>query len=263
MDALRHSVAVLDGLIETIEKSLGVCDSLPNHRRSDGDSFISSRTKTDNRVIQGTHVREEHETVAKSVTPISKKEIKKIEKAKRHVNAKEALPEADSLFHLCDLRVGRVVEVNNHPEADGLYVLRVAVGTNEVRTVCAGLRHYIPEVDVKDKFVVLICNLKPRKLRGVDSEAMCLAGSLVNDGEKEEVVPLSLSDYACVGSLISVRGITGERAVVGGKFLSGKNWDKVVSRLGVVNGIACYDGREMIAGNVSVLCNLPNGAEIH
>lgn len=192
-----------------------------------------------------------------------KKKDKKVKQSKASVPP--ALPLEVSQFLQCDLRIGRIAEVTPHPEASGLYALKVSYGGDMgTRSVCAGLRNFLSEEDLCERLVVTICNLKPRKLRGVDSEAMILAGSVVsNEGEKETVVPLSPPPNAGEGNIVSVQDISAERTVTDGKFVSGKVWDKVVPRLSVINGCACYNGSPFVVGEGSVTCNLPDGAEIH
>lgn len=88
-----------------------------------------------------------------------------------------------------DLRVAEVVEAEAHPNADKLLVLQVDLGA-EKRQIVAGIRgHYDPETLVGRKIVVLT-NLKPAKLRGVESRGMLLAAS----GEGKEVVSLLTID---------------------------------------------------------------------
>ncbi len=77
-------------------------------------------------------------------------------------------------FAKLDLRIAEVVAAEKHPNADRLLVLRLRLGDEE-RTVVGGLaEHYRPE-ELVGRRVVLLANLKPRKLRGVVSEGMILA----------------------------------------------------------------------------------------
>ncbi|MEX2543113.1 MAG: methionine--tRNA ligase [Trueperaceae bacterium] len=77
-------------------------------------------------------------------------------------------------FAKLELRVATVLEANQHPKADRLLVLRVKLGPEE-RTVVSGIReHYSPE-QLEGKKVVLVTNLKPVTLRGVESQGMILA----------------------------------------------------------------------------------------
>ena len=75
-----------------------------------------------------------------------------------------------------DLRVGRVLEAKPHPNGDRLWVLRVDLG-GEVRTLCAGLRPWYPEAgELEGGNLVVLANLEPATIRGVESQGMLLAG---------------------------------------------------------------------------------------
>uniref|UniRef100_A0A182SYF9 tRNA-binding domain-containing protein n=1 Tax=Anopheles maculatus TaxID=74869 RepID=A0A182SYF9_9DIPT len=72
-----------------------------------------------------------------------------------------------------DMRVGRIVEVSRHPDADSLYVEKIDCGEpNGPRTVISGLVKYVPIEQMQNRMVVALCNLKPAKMRGILSEAM-------------------------------------------------------------------------------------------
>lgn len=86
-----------------------------------------------------------------------------------------------------DLRVGLVKSVKRHPDADSLYVEEIDVGEEKPRQVVSGLVKHIKEEDFVNRYVVLVCNLKPAKMRGVESHAMVLCASLA-DGSKVELV---------------------------------------------------------------------------
>ncbi len=78
-------------------------------------------------------------------------------------------------FTKVQLRTGRVVSAEGHPNADRLLLLKVDVGEGEPRTVVAGIaQRYAPD-DLVGKDVVVVVNLKPAKLRGILSEGMLLA----------------------------------------------------------------------------------------
>jgi len=79
-------------------------------------------------------------------------------------------------FQQVELRVGIVKEAAAHPNADRLLVLKVDLGTEE-RQIVAGIRaHYEPETLVGTQ-VVVVANLAPATLRGVESQGMLLAAS--------------------------------------------------------------------------------------
>lgn len=73
------------------------------------------------------------------------------------------------------LKVAKVVEVNDHPNADKLYVLKIDLGT-EQRQLVAGLKEHYSKEELIGKHLIVITNLKHAKLRGVESQGMLLAG---------------------------------------------------------------------------------------
>ncbi|NJE06137.1 methionine--tRNA ligase [Thermococcus sp. M36] len=77
-------------------------------------------------------------------------------------------------FMKLDLRVGKIIEVNDHPNADKLYVVKVDLG-DEVRQLVAGLKKSYKPEELLNHYVVIIANLEPKKLRGVESQGMLLA----------------------------------------------------------------------------------------
>ncbi|KAH8114522.1 hypothetical protein DFH11DRAFT_1767401 [Phellopilus nigrolimitatus] len=85
---------------------------------------------------------------------------------------------------MIDLRVGHIVDIRKHPDADGLYIEQIDIGEETgPRTVVSGLVHYIPIEEMRDKYLVAVCNLKPANMRGVKSFAMVLCAS-AKDGKE-------------------------------------------------------------------------------
>lgn len=66
-----------------------------------------------------------------------------------------------------------------HPDADSLYLEKIDVGEEQPRTVVSGLVAYISQEELQDRHVVLLCNLKPQKMRGIESQAMLLCASML------------------------------------------------------------------------------------
>ncbi|MFH1231084.1 MAG: hypothetical protein V1709_06255 [Planctomycetota bacterium] len=100
-------------------------------------------------------------------------------------------------FKKMDIRIGKVISVENHPNADKLYILKVDIG-NEVRQCVAGLKPYLSPDQLQNKSVVVIANLQPVVLRGVESQVMLLVASNNN-----EVVILSPAKELPAGSRVS------------------------------------------------------------
>ncbi len=73
-----------------------------------------------------------------------------------------------------DLRVGVVKRVEDHPNADRLYVLKVDVGEKEI-TLVAGLKKFYKPAELLGKRIIVVYNLEPKTFRGVTSQGMLLA----------------------------------------------------------------------------------------
>jgi methionyl-tRNA synthetase len=79
-------------------------------------------------------------------------------------------------FRKVELKVATIKAAEPHPNADKLMVLQVDLGS-EQRQICAGIRnHYAPE-QLIGRQIVLVANLEPAKLRGLESQGMLLAAS--------------------------------------------------------------------------------------
>lgn len=129
-------------------------------------------------------VTEAGETVIAATKKTAAKAIKaEAPKAEAKKEAKPAAAAADEItiddFAKIDLRVATVVAAERVPKTDKLIKLQVKIG-NEERTIVSGIaQHYEPE-NLIGKNVIVIANLKPAKLRGIESRGMVLAAS---DGE--------------------------------------------------------------------------------
>jgi len=80
-------------------------------------------------------------------------------------------------FAKLDLRIGKIVEADKHPNADKLLLLKVDLGEEEPRTILAGIAKWYKPEELIGKNIVVVANLKPRKMRGIYSEGMLLAAT--------------------------------------------------------------------------------------
>lgn len=153
-----------------------------------------------------------------------KKEKKEKQPKQQKPRTAPASPPSPSLI---DLRVGHILKAIKHPEADSLYVSTIAMGdpkgttdTEEyegqvVRTVCSGLNGLVPLEEMQGRKVVVVCNLKPVKMRGIKSSAMVLAASpKVKEGEahdhKGPVELVNPPSDAKAGDRVFFEGFKGE-----------------------------------------------------
>lgn len=147
------------------------------------------------------------------------------------------------------LRAGTILEAGPHPEADSLIVCKLdcgdidEAGEPEARTVVAGLAGKIPYDDLIDRKVVCITNLKPAKMRGIESMAMLLAASDGKDGDDEAVQLLDVPASVPNGELLSFDGMEmGEPDAMLKSKGALKVWDRVKSKLRVNgDGEATYE----------------------
>lgn len=96
-------------------------------------------------------------------------------------------------FEKLDLRVGTILSAEKHPKADKLLVFQVKMGS-ETRQIVSGVaEHFKPEECVGQK-VVVVANLKPRKLRGLESKGMILFADNVVDGKERVEFVTSIAD---------------------------------------------------------------------
>jgi methionyl-tRNA synthetase len=101
-------------------------------------------------------------------------EGQKIAKARIILTQLEETPSLVPDAFPANLRVGIIQSVENHPDAVKLYVLKVSIGS-ETRQLVAGLREFFQPEELLNRKVVIVANLKPAKIRGVQSNGMLLA----------------------------------------------------------------------------------------
>jgi methionyl-tRNA synthetase len=99
-------------------------------------------------------------------------------------------------FKKINIRTARIKEVTDHPNADRLYVVRLVIGEEE-RDVVAGIKKGYTKEELLGKLVIVVENLEPAVIRGVESRGMILA---VQDGETLAV--LSPDKPVATGSLV-------------------------------------------------------------
>jgi methionyl-tRNA synthetase len=99
-------------------------------------------------------------------------------------------------FKNFEIRVGTIKEVNDHPNADKLYVLKVDFGDKQKQLV-AGIKLSYTKESLIGKQVAVIDNLEPAVIRGVESQGMLLAAS-----DETGVVILSPQRYVKEGSTV-------------------------------------------------------------
>jgi methionyl-tRNA synthetase len=85
-------------------------------------------------------------------------------------------------FAKVDLRVGQVLSAERIPKADKLLLMKIDLAEEQPRQVLAGIAQYYEPEKLVGRKVVVVANLKPRKLRGLESQGMVVAASYGEEG---------------------------------------------------------------------------------
>ncbi len=134
--------------------------------------------------------------------------------AAKEAPAPKAIPYADlpveqRFLKLIALKVAKIVKIERHPKADKLYIETLDDGSGVERVIVSGLVPFYKEEELLGKHIILVDNLKPAKLRGVESKGMLLAASLSGPDGKEAVEVLS-APWAAPGTPVSLEGMKAE-----------------------------------------------------
>lgn len=86
-------------------------------------------------------------------------------------------------FLKVDLRVAQIKKVEEIEGADKLYKLTVDLGELGKRIILAGIKEHYSKDELKNKKIVVVVNLAPRKMRGIESHGMLLAASIKEEGK--------------------------------------------------------------------------------
>lgn len=117
------------------------------------------------------------------------KELEELEAMKGEKGGDENIPlelkpaiEFDD-FDKIDFRVGTILSAEKHPKADKLLVFQVKMGT-EKRQIISGVAECFKPEECVGRKVIVVANLKPRKLRGLESKGMIMFADNIADGRK-------------------------------------------------------------------------------
>ena len=146
-----------------------------------------------------------------------------------------------------EIRVGKIVAITKHPDADKLYIEQIDCGEEGgPRTIVSGLVPYCSETDLLHKKVLVLCNLKPRPLQGVLSHGMVLCAS---DQTHEHVDPVTPPAASSVGELVYFRGHVSDPKPPG---------NAAVKAFKRVAGVANFDGEPFMTKSgpcTTIICD--------
>lgn len=163
LESIRLGAILLDSFVpKTAQKIL---DQLNTNHRSFEDSKTFGLLELNHKIVEKAEILFKRLDMEETMEAFNKKE-EPLVKEEDLITFEE--------FSKVDMRTGIIKEVAKHPNADRLYVLQVDIGGKQVQIV-SGLVGNFSEAQLLNRSVVVAVNLKPAKLRGVESNGMIIA----------------------------------------------------------------------------------------
>lgn len=181
------AVLVAPYLVETAPKILHAIDASSNDLRIDkltfGETFkAGAKTNT----VETLFKRIDMEAELKYYESLKQAQTKKEEPKQEEKIEKIKIDD----FAKVSLRVGEILECKKHPNAEKLLVSQIKIG-NETRQIVSGIAKYYDPTTLVGKKVIVVTNLEPVKIRGVESNGMVLCATDDNDLELIEINKLA------------------------------------------------------------------------
>ena len=104
-----------------------------------------------------------------------------------------------------ELLVAKITKVDTNPEGDKLYVETLDDGSGTERIIQSGLRPYLKAEELLGQHIIIVANLAPRKMKGVESRGMLLAADYKDENGNEKVELLT-APWAAPGTVIKIEG---------------------------------------------------------
>ena len=191
IESIRIAAVLLDSFLP--ETSQKILDQINTDQRS------YETVSTFGLYASGSKVTDQPQALFMRLDP--KVILAQVEAKKAPVKEEKKEPEVPEItiedFAKVELKVGTVVKCEKHPKADKLLVSQVSLG-NETRQIVSGIAScYSPE-DMVGRKVIVVTNLKPANLRGVESQGMLLAGQ-----HKKKIALATLAEALPDGTKIS------------------------------------------------------------
>merc|ERR1711962_18626 len=201
---LKQENAQLRKIVEKLKSDLTALElrngkiqvALPKPQKQQAQKSKKQEQKSEKKPEKAQEVEKKNE----------KKTEEKPKKEKKQKAAPAAPPADDKPIDVSRLsmKVGKIIECVKHPDADALYLEKIECGEAQPRQVISGLVKHIPIEEMQNRMVVILCNLKPAKMRGIMSEAMVMCAST-----PEKVETLAPPSGAAPGDVVTVPGFEG------------------------------------------------------
>ena len=184
----------------------------------------------------------------------NEKKEKKTDKTKPVVLPVE---QQESFFNSAiELTVAKIVDVKPNPEAEKLYIETLDDGSGIPRTIQSGLRMYLKESELLGKHVIIVSNLAPRTMRGVESRGMLLAGDY-KDSEGKDCVEVLDASWAKPGTKVVIEGANQETKKAE---INAEQFFAV--SINAVNGFVEIAGKKLVADGKEITTSKALNSEI-
>lgn len=215
-------------LKKTFKKSFQLLNKIINKLETN-TATIETPQKTE--ILQKKIKTEKHQKTTKTENPQNREKTTKTEKTPKTKNPSKPLSPSD-LFKKVELRIGKIEKIQEIENSENLYSQQINIGY-ETRSVISGLKKKFKKENLENQKVLLICNLKKRKILKHESEGMILCA--VNDREI---------------ALLAPKGEIGDRLGLGDGFedfgkiknLKTREFEGFMELLEVRGGFCYYDG---------------------
>ena len=171
LESIRFAAVLLAPYLPTT--STKILDQL-NTQARDFDSLKEFGQLENNKVTEEPEILFARLQEAEVLAEVEAQQAKQMEKLKKE-EEKKAIIELED-FDKIDLRVGKVLSCEKHPDAEKLLVLKVDLGEEEPRQIVSGIAHSYTPGQMIGKNIVVLANLKDAMIRGLESQGMLLAG---------------------------------------------------------------------------------------
>jgi len=188
------------------------------------------------------------------------KKAKKEKKEKKAKKAPEPAAEEELLPTVMEIRVGQMIKVWAHPDADKLYCEEIDLGEEGggVRNIASGLRDFYATADeLQGRKVLVVCNLKPKNARGFPSNGMVLCAS---NKEHTVVKLLEPPEAAQIGERVSFEGLDTQEPFRPNQMSKKKVLEKLGPEMVTdANGVANFRGHVFSVGGGVCQADVPDG----
>lgn len=158
-------------------------------------------------------------------------------------------------FEFLELRVGKILNIRSHEEADKLFIECVSF-ENEEKTIISGLRSFYSADEMCNKYYIFITNLKKCKLKGVESQGMILC---VKDADDLKILESPI-DREGITLKIEKKGVdvlqTYKKGILDG---NSKQFKTLLSKLKIKNHVLTFDGQPVFVEKSNVISKIKDG----